>query len=115
MKVLLFSTVFPKGHFREREATAFESKVLGGEKIHTLRKNANGHYKDGEEVRFRVWRRGQGENDGFRHESGEALRARAFGEECNGLARCLGGAVSYPVRLDRANISAFTCMPCFLR
>lgn len=56
MKVLLFSTVFPKGHFREREATAFESKVLGGEKIHTLRKNANGHYKDGEEVSFRVWR-----------------------------------------------------------
>ncbi len=55
MKVLMFSTAFPKGHPRYMEATGFPALVAAGEKLHTVRANKNGYFKAGESVSCRVW------------------------------------------------------------
>lgn len=55
MKVITLSKVFLKGHPREGEPTNFRGKFLSGEKIHTIRMNRNGYYKDGDVVSVRQW------------------------------------------------------------
>jgi hypothetical protein len=55
MKVLISSRHFPKSHLRAGEKTEFVRKILAGEKIHTIRANAKGYFKDGEMVSLRYW------------------------------------------------------------
>ena len=55
MKVLMLSKVFLKGHPREGEETGFREKFLSGVKRHTLRRNKNGYYRDGDFVSVRQW------------------------------------------------------------
>jgi hypothetical protein len=55
VKVITLSKVFLKGHPREGEPTNFRDKFLSGEKIHTIRMNRNGYYKDGDVVSVRQW------------------------------------------------------------
>jgi len=55
MKVLILSQVFPAYHPRAGERTGFREKRLSGEKIHTIRLNEKGYYKDGDVVSVREW------------------------------------------------------------
>ena len=55
MKVLMLSKVFLKGHPRAGEPTMFREKYESGEKIHTIRRNEKGYYKDGDIVSIRQW------------------------------------------------------------
>ena len=55
MKVLMLSKTFPAWHPRRGEPTGFAEKFLSGVKIHTLRENAKGYYKDGDVVSVRQW------------------------------------------------------------
>ena len=55
MKILPISKTFPAWHPRRGEPTGFAEKILSGEKIHTLRENKGGYYKDGDIVSIRQW------------------------------------------------------------
>lgn len=55
MKVLTFSQIFPFAHPRHREKTGFVHKIIDGEKIHTIRKNAKSKFKDGDRISLRTW------------------------------------------------------------
>lgn len=55
MKVLMVSRFFMKGHPREGENTHFHIRIQGGKKIHTIRANAKGYFKAGDQVSLRVW------------------------------------------------------------
>jgi len=55
MKVITLSKTYMKGHYREGEATNFKYKFLEGSKIHTIRANKKGYFKDGEELSVREW------------------------------------------------------------
>jgi len=55
MKVLILSKRFPAYHPRAGEPTGFAEKFASGEKIHTIRANAHGHFEDGEKLSVRQW------------------------------------------------------------
>lgn len=55
MKVIMLSKTFPSVHPRAGQPTGFMEKFLAGKKIHTLRENRNGYYKDGDVVSVRRW------------------------------------------------------------
>jgi len=55
MKVITLSKVFMQNHPRAGQPTGFRNKVESGVKIHTLRANKNGYYKDGDVVSLREW------------------------------------------------------------
>lgn len=55
MKVLMVSTAFMKGHPRHMQATGFPGLILDGTKIHTIRANSKGFFKEGDRVGLRVW------------------------------------------------------------
>jgi len=55
MKILRLSKTFMRPHPRTGEPTGFKEKFLLGEKIHTLRENRNGYYKDGDIVKICEW------------------------------------------------------------
>lgn len=46
---------FPKYHPRAGEPTEFRAKFLAGEKVHTIRANENGYYKEGDIISVREW------------------------------------------------------------
>jgi hypothetical protein len=55
MKVLTLSKRFLSYHPRAGEPTHFRDKYLAGAKIHTIRANAKGYYKNGDLVSVREW------------------------------------------------------------
>ena len=55
MKVLTLAKVFPKYHPRAGEPTGFRDAFLSGRKIHTLRANVKGKFRDGDVVSVREW------------------------------------------------------------
>lgn len=55
MKVLMVSKAFMKNHRRAGQPTAFPVQVAIGRKIHTLRENEKGYFKDGDMVSVRHW------------------------------------------------------------
>ena len=55
MKVVILSRYFPAYHPRKGEPTNFVKSYKAGGKIHTIRSNAKGYYKDGEMVSLRYW------------------------------------------------------------
>ena len=55
MKTLLLSKTFPAGHRVAGNQTHFLAQAMKGSKRHTIRSNANGHYKDGDVVEIRQW------------------------------------------------------------
>lgn len=55
MKVITLSKQFLKGHPRAGSPTGFREKFLMGEKVHTIRKNERGYFKDGEGLSVREW------------------------------------------------------------
>lgn len=44
--VMILSRVFPSTHPRAKESTGFEDKIKDGNKIHTIRTDANGAWKE---------------------------------------------------------------------
>lgn len=55
MKVITLSKTFPAYHPRAGEQTGFADAFLSGRKIHTIRENKEGYYKDGDIVSVRQW------------------------------------------------------------
>ena len=55
MKVITLSKQFLKGHPRAGQPTGFREKFLKGEKVHTIRKNERGYFKDGDDLSVRAW------------------------------------------------------------
>ena len=55
MKVITLSKTFPVYHPRAGEQTGFADAFLSGRKIHTIRENKEGYYKDGDIVSVRQW------------------------------------------------------------
>ncbi len=55
MKILLLSKTFPAHHYAAGEQTLFLPKVFSGFKIHTIRSNKKGHFKEGDLVEIRQW------------------------------------------------------------
>ncbi len=55
MKVLTLAKKFPVYHPRAGEPTGFREAFLNGTKIHTIRINAKGYWKDGDIVSVRQW------------------------------------------------------------
>ena len=51
----MVARTFPQSHFLCNQPTYFERKILKGLKIHTIRANTKGHFKDGETLSLRVW------------------------------------------------------------
>jgi hypothetical protein len=55
MKILMVSKVFPAGHPRAGEPTDFLKNIQSGRKVHTIRANEKGRFKDGDVVEVRQW------------------------------------------------------------
>jgi hypothetical protein len=55
MKVLMLSKVFPQSHPRAGDPTGFLEAAMSGLKIHTIRENQKGYYRDGDVVEVRQW------------------------------------------------------------
>ena len=55
MKVITLSKRFLSAHRRAGEPTGFREAYLEGRKIHTVRVNARGYFKDGHMVSVRKW------------------------------------------------------------
>ena len=55
MKVITLSKTFMKGHPREGQPTGFRQALFEGRKIHTIRANASGYFKDGDIISIREW------------------------------------------------------------
>lgn len=55
MKTLMLSKTFPAYHPRAGALTCFRGKYETFIKIHTIRANRNGYYKDGDIVSVREW------------------------------------------------------------
>lgn len=55
MKTLLLSKTFPGGHPRGGQLNHFLAQAMNRQKLHTIRENAKGHYKDGDVVEIRQW------------------------------------------------------------
>lgn len=55
MKVITLSKTFPAYHPRAGQQTGFAESFLGRLKIHTIRANVHGYYKDGDIVSVRQW------------------------------------------------------------
>ena len=55
MKVLMLAHSFLATHPRSGESTGFKEAYQEGRKIHTIRANDNGYYKDGDTVSVRQW------------------------------------------------------------
>lgn len=55
MKVLTVSRRFLGKHPRAGQPTHFVKQILEGRKLHTIRENAKGYFKDGDEVSLRWW------------------------------------------------------------
>ena len=55
MKVLMLAHSFLSTHPRAGEPTGFKEAYQDGRKIHTIRANAKGYYKDGDTVSVRQW------------------------------------------------------------
>lgn len=55
MKVLTVSRNFLKGHPRAGQPTYFVKQILEGKKLHTIRANEKGAFKDGETISLRWW------------------------------------------------------------
>lgn len=85
MKVLILGNVFPKGHPKQGIRTAFGSKVLSGEKLHTIRENARGFYVDGDWVSVRRWT-----GVAYRSKQVELVRVRTGLEQVRILRTCSG-------------------------
>jgi len=55
VKVLILSRVFMKSHVLAGELTGFPAAFRDGRKLHTIRANRKGYYKDREFVSVRTW------------------------------------------------------------
>jgi len=55
MKVITLSKKFLQTHPKAGKSTYFEQQFLNGCKIHTIRANAKGYFKDGDIVSIRQW------------------------------------------------------------
>lgn len=55
MKVLTVSRNFMQGHPRAGQPTHFVKAILEGRKLHTIRDNAKGYFRDGDMASLRWW------------------------------------------------------------
>lgn len=55
MKVITLARRFLSGHPKVGQLTGFRDKFLMGDKIHTIRRNEKGFFKDGDDISVREW------------------------------------------------------------
>jgi hypothetical protein len=55
MKVLMVSRQFPAYHPKAGQPTGFIDRIISGRKLHTLRENKTGKFKNDDTVSLRYW------------------------------------------------------------